>query len=93
MAKVWQRADREQAEDDLVATGYHFDMSDHPIPGVQWLSDEEAHALFDAKARRVMGISGDEFLRRYDAGEFDDIPDDREHLDYWDLVMLVPFGR
>jgi len=37
---------------------------------VQHLSDEEACALFDRQARKFLGISGEEFLRRYDAGEF-----------------------
>ena len=63
--------------------------------GIRWLSQAEAHAIFDADARRIMGMSGDEFLRRYDAGEFDDMPDTsaEEHLDYWDLVLSIPFGR
>ncbi|WAL66631.1 hypothetical protein ORV05_02095 [Amycolatopsis cynarae] len=29
--------------------------------------------LFDKIARDEMGISGDEFLRRWDAGEWDDV--------------------
>jgi hypothetical protein len=61
--------------------------------GVRWLSDEEAHAMFDSEARRVMGISGEEFLRRYDAGEFQDVHDDGENLDFVELEMLIPFGR
>jgi len=62
---------------------------------VRWLSDDEAHAIFDAEARDVMGMSGEEFLRRYDAGEFDDHPDtsDKHDLDFWGLVFLIPFGR
>lgn len=59
----------------------------------RWLTDEEAHAIFDAEARRVMQMSGEEFLRRYDAGEYDDVPDDVDHLDFMDLVFLIPFGR
>lgn len=34
------------------------------------LSEQEAVEAFDAVARREMGISGQEFLRRWDAGEF-----------------------
>ncbi len=62
---------------------------------IHWISDEEAHALFDAEARRVMGMSGEEFLRRYDAGEFDDRLDTSADadLDYWGLVLSIPFGR
>jgi hypothetical protein len=32
--------------------------------GVRWLTPEETRAAFDAEARKVMGISGEEFLRR-----------------------------
>jgi hypothetical protein len=32
------------------------------------LSPQEAEAAFDAVARRAMGISGSEFLQRWDAG-------------------------
>jgi len=37
------------------------------------LTEEEAVAAFDALARRGMGISGEEFLRRWDAGEWADV--------------------
>jgi hypothetical protein len=40
-----------------------------------------------------MNMSGEEFLRRYDAGEFDDILDDSDHPDLMYLAMLIPFGR
>ena len=43
---------------------------------VRVLSPEEEWASFDAQTRRRLGITGDEFLRRLDAGEFDDIIDD-----------------
>ena len=36
------------------------------------LSREEAAEAFDAVARHEMGISGPEFIRRWDAGEFAD---------------------
>ncbi|MGH3765216.1 MAG: hypothetical protein ACRDTX_08715 [Pseudonocardiaceae bacterium] len=35
------------------------------------LSQQEAEEAFDAIARRAMGISGAEFLRRWDAGHFE----------------------
>lgn len=34
------------------------------------LSRQEAEAAFDAVARREMGISGLEFLRRWDSGQY-----------------------
>lgn len=43
---------------------------------IRWLSDEEARADFDAQARLWLGISGEEFLRRWDAGEYRGLEDD-----------------
>jgi hypothetical protein len=37
------------------------------------LTEEEAVAAFDALAQREMDISGEEFLRRWDAGEWVDV--------------------
>ncbi len=37
-----------------------------------------------------MGISGEEFIRRYDAGEYEDAIDDPDHRQILMLVMLRP---
>lgn len=58
------------------------------------LSREEGHELFDYVAREIAGMSGPEFLARYDAGEFDKLGEDTPEgfkLQY--LIMLIPFGR
>jgi len=60
---------------------------------IQWLTDEEARAIFDEEARRVMGMSGEEFIRRWDAGEYDAIADDGDHPHIMHLAMLIPWGR
>jgi hypothetical protein len=60
---------------------------------VRFLNDDDARRFFDAQARRLLGISGDEFLRRYDAGEFRDVTDEREHRAVMKLTLLSPFGR
>lgn len=60
---------------------------------IRWLNDEEAHTVFDAEARRVMGMSGEDFLRRYDAGEFNAIHDNGENTDFVRLEMLISWGR
>lgn len=44
-------------------------------------SDADAWAVFDAEARRMLGISGEEFLRRWDAGAYADLGED------------TPYGR
>lgn len=43
---------------------------------IHWLSDEEAREEFDAQARKWLGLSGEEFLRRWDAGEYRGLEDD-----------------
>lgn len=52
------------------------------------LSPEEAQALFDQLARESLGISGDEFLRRWDAGEYEGV-DTPEVIEMYMLLGLV----
>ena len=52
------------------------------------LEDDEARAYFDATARELLGMSGEEFLRRLDAGEWRDVIDDGEHSDHLYLAMM-----
>lgn len=63
------------------------DTSDDDV----WMSDEQAHALFERAAREELGMSGEEFLRRWDAGEWrdtwDDIPAVRS------VQMMIPLVR
>ncbi|MDQ3432556.1 MAG: hypothetical protein M3467_10140 [Actinomycetota bacterium] len=49
---------------------------------------EEARAVFDERAQRLLGMGGEEFRRRWEAGELD--PDDDRVLR---LAMLLPLGR
>jgi hypothetical protein len=59
------------------------------------LSAEESLALFDGEARRITGMSGPEFLAKWDAGAYADINLDetREGRDMMYLASLIPFGR
>jgi hypothetical protein len=59
------------------------------LPPIVELSEEEGRALFDQQARKYMGMSGDEFLRKWDAGEIED-PDRSEVLT---VAFLIPFVR
>ena len=54
------------------------------------MTAEEGREMFDQVARRRLGMSGDEFIRRWDAGEFDGEP---ERLDVMDVAMLLPLVR
>ncbi len=61
---------------------------------VRELSREEGRALFDRQVRRYLDMSGEEFLRKWDAGEFGD-PDDRTKNPpgVMQLAMLLPSVR
>lgn len=56
---------------------------------VEEVSVQEGHALFDRIARRFLGLSGLEFLARWDRGDFAE--DDRPEVTH--VAMLIPFGR
>lgn len=63
------------------------------VPGVDFATDAEGQALFNYQARKTLGISGEEFLKRWDAGEYRDIEDMAEAHKVWRLVMTIPFAR
>lgn len=65
----------------------------HAIPGVRFLTREEGRQLFDFQARKLLNISGDEFLQRWDAGEYGQASDTPERRKIEELVMLMPFAR
>ena len=57
------------------------------------MSETEGRHMFDSQARQNFGISGEEFLRRFDAGEYDGITDFDEIHKFNRMVMLMPFVR
>jgi len=63
-------------------------------PDVIELTPEEAMATFDRQARRLAGMSGAEFLQRWDAGEFQPVPDETpEDRRLARLVLSLPLGN
>lgn len=63
-----------------------------PIPAR--LFHEEGHELLDYVAREIAGMSGPEFLARYDAGKSNDMSEETpEGFNLQHLIMLIPFGR
>jgi hypothetical protein len=58
------------------------------------LSREDGLKLLDRQARHYLDVSGAEFIRRWDAGEYGD-PDDRSKNPpaVMRLGMLLPFVR
>jgi hypothetical protein len=58
-----------------------------------FVDPDEGRRMFDEAVRELMSISGEEFIRRYDAAEYADMPDDLAHRHIIDLALLIPFGR
>jgi len=58
---------------------------------IEELDPQQAAAAFDAIARREMGISGDEFLRRWDAGHYEGqrMDDVKGLVETWMAMGLV----
>ena len=53
---------------------------------IQVLTQEEALALLDRQARRYLDMSGEEFIRRWQAGEFRD----QDRPEVMRVAMLLP---
>jgi hypothetical protein len=76
------------------ARSYEITDADGPVvtnaaPRPRYMTDDEARALFDQRARELLGMSGVEFKRKWDAGEIED-PDRSEVLQVW---MLLPWAE
>jgi len=67
-------------------------IPDVDVP-VRFATPEEGRELFDEQARKLMGMSGEEFIRRWDAGEYDEIFDTPGHRHILHLAFLIPFAR
>jgi hypothetical protein len=53
------------------------------------LTGEDAKLLFDQRARELLGMSGAEFKRKWEAGEIEN-PDRTDVLQVW---MLLPWAE
>lgn len=60
---------------------------------VDILDEEASWAFFDDKARELLGINGAEFLRRWDAGEYDEVADLPGNSDIIYLALLGAGGH
>lgn len=58
------------------------------------LTPEQSWERFDQQVRALMdGMTGDEFIRRWDAGEFREIADRPGHRHIMRLALLMPAGE
>lgn len=64
-----------------------------PTDPVDYVTEDEGRKLFDAQTRKLLGLSADEFLGKWDAGEYQDVADQAGSRHIMHLAMLIPFGR
>lgn len=57
--------------------------------GIEQLTRDQAHQLLDDQAHRYLHMSGKEFMRAWEAGEFHD----RDTPEVMRVAMLLPLGR
>jgi hypothetical protein len=62
--------------------------ADHEVDVVE-ATREEGRAILDRAAREALNISGDEFLNRWDDGQYEDADDPVVTR----VAMLIPFAR
>jgi hypothetical protein len=56
------------------------------VDGIEYVTPAEGRALVEAAAQKYLGMSADEFVCRYQAGELDGCESDVARI-----VMLLPF--
>jgi hypothetical protein len=64
------------------------DTQSHTVEVVE-ATPEEGRAMLDRAAREVLSISGEEFLVRWDAGDYEGSDDPAITR----VAMLIPFAR
>jgi hypothetical protein len=57
---------------------------------IHFATPDEEWAIFDGMAHYYLKMSGEEFLRRWDAGEWQDDPDQPGVIM---LALMLPLGR
>ena len=62
------------------------------IIGVKWVSRREADATVDARAHRVLGISGAKFVANWKAGKYRKLDSD-ECPGVIELALLAPLPK
>ena len=51
---------------------------------------DELRNYFEARVKTQFGISGEDFILRFDAGEYDELLDDG---DFAEILMMMPVDR
>jgi hypothetical protein len=56
---------------------------------VEMISHEESWEIFDENAQRLLGVSGEEFVRAWESGGYQPVTSTK----VMQVVMLMPSGR
>jgi hypothetical protein len=66
------------------------DLDPDRIPGIHFVTSvEEARAILESKVEYELGISGEEFLRRWDSGEYGTSAEVADTPEGWRIRRLV----
>jgi hypothetical protein len=76
-----------------IAQRVEHNQTDVELPPVIWVTPEEGRRMFDEVVRERLGISGEEFIRRWEEGEYDAVLDMPGYLHIGYLSSLIPFAR
>lgn len=57
------------------------------------MSKEEAQSFFEREIQRLMGMSGAEFIQRWESGEYEDLEDVPATRHVLKAAFLIPFGQ
>lgn len=66
---------------------------DYELVPIRVLNREESWAFFDDKVQELLSIRADEFVERWNAGEYADILDNSYRSDIMYLTLLGNLGR
>ena len=78
----------------MAALRHPIESEDLVAPeGVTYLTGKAGLDYFEQEIQRLMGMSGAEFIRRYDAGEYETLEDVPENWHVLEAALLIPFGR
>jgi hypothetical protein len=67
-----------------------FDWGDDTGVELHYVTPEESAEILDRQARKYLGMSGEEFVRLYEAGELDD---DDYDSNVMRVSMLIPLSK
>jgi hypothetical protein len=60
------------------------------VPGVAFVTEDEWYAMFDEAVRAELDIRGEEFIERWNAGEWADVWDTAGYRHIGFLAGLIP---